>query len=118
MNVVLRFASSCNLVVLFVVDGRRAVVFRRYVASRGGPAPVAQACQSLVVCCFCSIDDRSCGLVDVFCCLVTWMTFFVVSSTSFSACLGKSNAPEDFSTLVGASFAMSFVAQVRRFLGS
>ena len=66
MNVVLRFASSCNLVVLFVVDGRRAVVFRRYVASRGRPAPVAQACQSLAVCCFCSIDDRSCGLVDVY----------------------------------------------------
>ena len=37
MNVVLRFASSCNLVVLFVVDGRRTVVFRRYVASRGCP---------------------------------------------------------------------------------
>ena len=49
---------------------------------------------------------------------MTWMAFLVVSSTSFSACLGKSNVPEDFSTLVGASFGMSFVAQVRRFLGS
>jgi hypothetical protein len=30
---------------LVVVDGRRTVVFRRYVASRGGPAPLAQACR-------------------------------------------------------------------------
>ena len=48
---------------LVVVDDRRTVVFRRYVASRGRPAPLAQACRSLVVCFTHSIDDRR-DLVD------------------------------------------------------
>jgi len=49
---------------LVVVDGCRTVVFRQYVVSRGRPAPLDQACQSLVVCFLC-IDDPPCGLVDV-----------------------------------------------------
>jgi len=50
---------------LVVVDGCRTVVFRQYVVSRGRPAPLDQACQSLVVCFFRIIDDRPSGLVDV-----------------------------------------------------
>jgi hypothetical protein len=50
---------------LVVVDGCRTVVFRRYVVSRGRPAPLDQDCQSLVVYFLRSIDDRPSGLVDV-----------------------------------------------------
>jgi len=61
---------------LVVVGGCRTVVFRQYVVSRGRPAPLDQACQSLVVCFLRSIDDRPSGLVDVVALERRWPSFW------------------------------------------
>ena len=61
---------------LVVVDGCRTVVFLQYVVSRGRPAPLDQACQSLVVCFLRSIDDRPSGLVDVVALERRWPSFW------------------------------------------
>ena len=67
----------------------QAGCFRRYVASEAwlvfAPTPLVQACQSLVVCPFRSIDDLPFGLVDVVACVVDGL--LVVSSTPSSVVL-------------------------------